>query len=1163
MLKMHRRNASDSHQSGQSNKSTASRLSAKVTSKVKRLVHKFERLGKKHKTANAAKSDQQPVTPASILAKYSTSTPRKPKDIPVNLTIFTHDGSADVKAPFLIMKKDVSIATPEQVGNITVPASSSFKVSEAKKSPAAVSILEAAKPAAVSKPAYALATANTIAPDKTSMVPQKQAEEELASASPNCPKYNPFPSIASVARVPAPMEIVKDTLHFPVSRAKTFSTSTLLAAASKPVQSLAATVTDAVEPDAADIETVGMVKRRKTMFSRLARRSIDAASQFETNLPRRRPSVPKPNIAKLEALIHKFSYTGHRSQSPEADDAQLRKFSYAGRRSFSPDTEEALLRQFLALGPGSHPREAMNAPMSVSTSTANVSYMVPDSSPATPEPPDSFIGNHPSKNQSAHGVAASISVNSIGSFALLHVESDDRTDPISTYTFEPFALPQGESGDFQYPASTESIRSFVLPSIKCDDLPNAIPATSIGSFALPQVESDEHQNPISTDCVEPSALLHVESDDIRHSREDDSGHHDEGAQLCTCPDTPTPSPRQKKPLKRHTKHHGFPRASSVGDDQYDRPPPKFRIEETLQGIGGRTLWKIATADETNDDGHIYQRNPSPRRVDSLKRVARHHSVERECLVGKAALPRLQTFRYRDEEADDRAHAQQTPFGEDEDDDYFYTPLPNPPRGVFQETLFAMRAELWVQPFRYTQLEKAAPVSGVTLKRSTPARTRCANAVEGISRGSSYQTPSRSDDEEDLFFTPMSRLPFQIFEDSPSPSRMEPLKRNARHHILESASSVDRSVCTPTKARFVGVVKDEYGGDRHKGAQNFEGTPQTDDSLNYDILAELDETPCKHGMKTFEKRWTGTSLPRGYFYPLGKGLLLMPKQRSSPNSQGAEYPYRRQSSDKHWRGTPGEGHYLRDLAQPGVRVLTEDDASFYDESSYEAKSESDKENETPTGEEMQQVEDEAEDEELRNIEKRVAGIIAEHERISSVEYGTPNFHEDIGFQQLGEKNRSLDSEGHACGECASPDEPSPIADNISVLSSYNGSPILVHHINYEGDSDSDSVSPSPTTYDTRSSSPLSVRGSSSTSETVDCVSWDLPADPEEITLARLADLLLGEKHPDRYTSELEEEKLQTRIQLPIPGRRARGELVSPKPVSVRMVKDTRALAAWGI
>ena len=1161
---MHRRNASDSHQSGQSNKSTASRLSAKVTSKVKRLVHKFERLGKKHKTANAAKTEQQPVTPASILAKYSTSTPRKPNDIPVNLTIFTHDGSADVKAPFIIMKKDIPFITPEQVRNITVPASSPLKVSEARKSPAAVSILEAAKPAAVSEPAYALATANTIAPDETSMVPPKQAKEEFASASPICPKYKSFPSIAPVARVPAPMEIVRNTLHFPLARAKTFSTSTPLATAPKPVNSLAATVTDAVEPAAAEAETVGMVKRRKTMFSRLARRSIDATSQFKTNLPRRRPSVSKPNMAKLEALIRKFSYTGHRSQSPKADDAQLRKFSYTGRRSYSPDTEEALLHRFLALGPGSHPPKAMDALMSVPTSTENVSYMVPDSCHPTPERPYSFIINHPTQTRSPHGVAASISTNSIGSFALFHVESDDRPDPISTNTFEPFALPQGESDDFQYPASTKPIRSFVLPSIESDDFPNAVPTTSIGSFALPQVESDELQNPISTECAEPSALLHVESDDIRHSREDDSGHHDEEAQLYTCPDTPTPSPRHGKPSKRHTKHHGFPRASSVGDVQYDRPPPKFRIEETLQGIGGRTLWKTATADEINDDGHFYQRNPSPKRVDFLKRDARYHSPERECSVGKAALPRLQTPRYCGKEANDRAHAQQTPFGEDEDDgDYFYTPLPNPPRGIFQETLFAMRAELWVQPLRYPQLEKAAPVNGITLKRSTPARTRCANAVEGIGRGSSYQTPSRGDDEEDLFFTPMSRLPFQIFEDSPSPSRMEPLKRNARHHILESAPSVDRSVRTPTRARFVGVVKDEHGGDTHKGTLNFEGNPQTDDSLSYDILVELDGTPHKHGMKTSEKRWTGTPLPRGYFDPLGTGLLFMPKQRSSRNSQGAKSHYGRQSSDEHWRGTPGEGHYLRGLAQPAVRVLTEDDASFYDESSYEAKSESDKENETPTEEEMQQVEDEAEDKELRNIEKRVAGIIAEHERISRVKYGTPNFHEGIRFQQLGEKNRSLDSEGHACGECASPEEPSPIADNISVLSSYNGSPILVHHINYEGDSDSDSVSPSPTTYDARSSSPLSVRGSSSTSETVDCASWDLPADPEEITLARLADLLLGEKHPDRYTSELEEEKLQTRIQLPIPGRRARGELVSPKPVNVRMVKDTRALAAWGI
>ncbi|KAA6407696.1 MAG: hypothetical protein FRX48_08534 [Lasallia pustulata] len=67
MVKLHRRNASGSDESRITNKSAVSRLSTKITSKVKQVVHKFEKLGKKHKT------EHQLAKPASILAHPKSS----------------------------------------------------------------------------------------------------------------------------------------------------------------------------------------------------------------------------------------------------------------------------------------------------------------------------------------------------------------------------------------------------------------------------------------------------------------------------------------------------------------------------------------------------------------------------------------------------------------------------------------------------------------------------------------------------------------------------------------------------------------------------------------------------------------------------------------------------------------------------------------------------------------------------------------------------------------------------------------------------------------------------------------------------------------------------------------------------------------------------------
>ncbi|SLM36059.1 hypothetical protein LPUS_05484 [Lasallia pustulata] len=67
MVKLHRRNASGSDESRITNKSAVSRLSTKITSKVKQVVHKFEKLGKKHKT------EHQLAKPASILAYPKSS----------------------------------------------------------------------------------------------------------------------------------------------------------------------------------------------------------------------------------------------------------------------------------------------------------------------------------------------------------------------------------------------------------------------------------------------------------------------------------------------------------------------------------------------------------------------------------------------------------------------------------------------------------------------------------------------------------------------------------------------------------------------------------------------------------------------------------------------------------------------------------------------------------------------------------------------------------------------------------------------------------------------------------------------------------------------------------------------------------------------------------
>ncbi|KAI9748814.1 MAG: hypothetical protein M1835_001712, partial [Candelina submexicana] len=132
-----------------------------------------------------------------------------------------------------------------------------------------------------------------------------------------------------------------------------------------------------------------------------------------------------------------------------------------------------------------------------------------------------------------------------------------------------------------------------------------------------------------------------------------------------------------------------------------------------------------------------------------------------------------------------------------------------------------------------------------------------------------------------------------------------------------------------------------------------------DDIQVRVGIELDHLSRRHGNleshenKTCEEatvslgpdqaRRTGTPMAAYWIEDrrLGNGAVYNSSTTSDPHTPG-HGPVRNNNTPTKYidRGTAPEGYFLRNLPEPRIRVLTEDDADFYDDSSYEGDSESD-------------------------------------------------------------------------------------------------------------------------------------------------------------------------------------------------------------------------------
>ncbi|KAI9709820.1 MAG: hypothetical protein M1812_007612 [Candelaria pacifica] len=278
----------------------------------------------------------------------------------------------------------------------------------------------------------------------------------------------------------------------------------------------------------------------------------------------------------------------------------------------------------------------------------------------------------------------------------------------------------------------------------------------------------------------------------------------------------------------------------------------------------------------------------------------------------------------------------------------------------------------------------------------------------------------------------------------------------------------------------------------------------------------------------ERRWAGTPIPTYWVEDrrLGNGTAYCSSVICDTGTP-IEGPAKEQSTPAKYidRRTTPEGYYLRHLPQPRVRVLTENDAEFYDNSSFEGNSDSDSDEE--------------------NLSAKDIAILdsAGDFRTSDSDVGC-----SYGGISLTASHQSLESlpEDASPEEEISPEEPiNESSSPTSVYSQSEGSDGGSNHTVH--------INLTPGNSSGSGDTLVSTGGASRSSNPAGTPVHPIIGDAGEMTLGELAAYLAGPS----AAGNLQDGAASMTVHVPIMGMPPR-RLQSPQPRSINQVKEIRKL-----